>query len=289
MEPLHLGALEVRRVEEMLWPVPITFLFPQLGPADFAPHRDWLLPRFCTPELGMVLSIHAFVVRTPHHTVLVDSCVGNDKERAYPAWTRLQTDFLQRLRRAGCAPEAVDYVFCTHLHGDHVGWNTRLVDGRWQPTFPKARYLFHRPEFEHWMRLPEAELPVQVRDSVLPIAEAGLHTLVEGDFALDDALRLEPTPGHTPGHCSVHLASRGAEAVITGDMIHHPVQVAEPQWPTRACSDPARAVATRTDFLRRYADTGVQVLGTHFAPPTACRIVSRSGSQSGAWRPDFGD
>jgi glyoxylase-like metal-dependent hydrolase (beta-lactamase superfamily II) len=283
MKPLRLGALEVLRVEEMLWPVPFQFLFPQLGDEAWAPHREWLQPRFFLPDGRMVLSLHAFVVRTPHHTVLVDTCVGNDKQRAYPEWSGLRTGFLERLQAAGVAPEQVDAVFCTHLHGDHVGWNTRLVDGRWVPTFPNARYLFYRPEFEHWMRLPEAGMPQPVRDSVLPIAEAGRHVLVEGDFALDDALTLEPTPGHTPGHCSVHLAGGGQEAVITGDLIHSPVQVAEPQWPTRACSDPALAVATRTAFVRRYADTSVRVLGTHFSPPTACRVVSRGG----ALRPAF--
>lgn len=285
MEPLQLGALEVRRVEEMIWPVPIAFLFPQLSEADFAPHAAWLQPRFCTADWQLLLSIHAFVVRTPHHTVLIDACVGNDKERAYPEWQRLRTDFPARLRAAGAAPEDVDYVFCTHFHGDHVGWNTRLEDGRWVPAFPNARYLFHRPEFEHWMGLPDAERPVAVRDSVVPIVEAGQYALVAGDFAIDDAIRLEPTPGHTPGHCSVHLGTgAGGEAVITGDMIHTPAQVAEPQWPTRACSDPARAVETRTAFLQRYADTAVRVLGTHFAPPTACRVVSAGGGL----RPDFG-
>ena len=285
MKPLRLGALEVLRVEEMIWPVPITFLFPQLSEADVQPHAAWLQPRFFDAQWRMVLSMHAFVVRTPHHTVLVDACVGNDKERAYPEWNRLRTDFLGRLRAVGVAPEQVDYVFCTHFHGDHVGWNTRLDNGRWVPTFPNARYLFHKPEFEHWMALPDAKRPPPVRDSVVPIVEAGQYQVVSGDFALDDAFYLEPTPGHTPGHCSVHLASQGLEAVVTGDMIHSPAQIAEPQWPTRACSDPAQAVATRTAFLQRYADTAVQVLGTHFAPPTTCRIVSRSDGL----RPVFAD
>jgi glyoxylase-like metal-dependent hydrolase (beta-lactamase superfamily II) len=284
MQTLRLGALEVRRVEEMYWKVPEGFFDPHQGAEALAPHRAWLPPDSVLPDGTMVLSMHSFVVRTPQHTVIVDTCVGNDRERHYPEWCRLQIDFLGRLRAAGVTPEQVDYVFCTHFHSDHVGWNTHLVDGRWAPTFPNARYLFHRPEFEHWTRLPDAALPPAMRDSILPIAEAGLYDLVEGDFALDDCLRLEPTPGHTPGHCSVHLASRGAEAVITGDMIHHPVQVAHPEWRTRtACADPAQAVATRTAFLQRYADTGTRVLGTHFTPPTACRIVSRGG----ALRPEF--
>jgi glyoxylase-like metal-dependent hydrolase (beta-lactamase superfamily II) len=284
MQPLRLGALEVRSVEELLWIVPDGF-FPGHGtPAEMAPHRDWLPAGALLPDGRLVLRMQSFVVRTRHHTVLVDTCVGNDKERAYPDWTQRHSDFLERLGAAGATPGSVDYVFCTHFHGDHVGWNTRLVNGRWEPTFPKARYLFHRPEFEHWMALPEKDMPVQVKDSILPIAEAGLYDLVDGNFALDDDLRLEPTPGHTPGHCSVHLASAGGEAVITGDLIHHPVQVAEPQWPTRACSDPALAVRTREAFLGRYADRDVRVLGTHFVAPTACRVVSAQGR----WRPRFG-
>lgn len=277
MKSLRLGALEVQRVEEMLWPVPTEFLFPQLGEQDFAPHYGWLQPDFILPDKRMVLSMHSFVVRTPHHTVVVDTCIGNDRERHYPDWCRMQTQYLGNLRAAGVTPDQVDYVFCTHFHSDHVGWNTQLVNGRWEPTFPNARYLFYRPEFEHWMRMPEQDLPPAMRDSILPIAEAGLYDVVDGDFALDDCLHLEPTPGHTPGHCSVHLTSQGAEAVITGDMIHHPAQVAEPQWATRACLDPAQAVATRTAFVQRYADTDVRVLGTHFPAPTACRIVSQGG------------
>ena len=279
MKPVRLGALEVQRVEEQQWNVPRDFFVPHAGPEALTPHRDWMPAGCVAPDGTLVLSMQTFVVRTPQHTVLVDTCVGNDRQRHYPEWCNLRTDYLGRLRAAGVSPEQVDYVFCTHFHSDHVGWNTHLVDGRWQPTFPNARYLFHRPEFEHWTRLPEDKLPVALKDSILPIAEAGLYDLVDGDFALDDHLRLEPTPGHTPGHCSVHLSGGGAEAVITGDMIHHPVQVANPQWPTRtSCSDPARAVATRIAFLQRYADTDTWVLGSHFTAPTACRITGRNGA-----------
>ncbi len=278
MKTLRLGALEVRRVDEQTWMVPVGFFTPHPPAEAVNAHRGWMPPTSLLDDGTMVLSMHSFVVRTPHHTVLVDTCVGNDRQRHYPEWCNLNVDYLGRLRAAGVTPDQVDYVFCTHFHADHTGWNTHLVNGRWEPTFPNARDLVHRPEFEHWMRLPEANMPANVKDSILPIAEAGLYDLVDGDFALGDHLRLEPSPGHTPGHCSVRLSGGGVEAVITGDMIHHPVQVAHPEWPTRACTNPAQAVATRTALLQRSADRDVRVLGSHFMEPTACRIVSRGGS-----------
>lgn len=283
MDAVRLGALEVLRVPEILWTVPEDFFAPRLSAADVAPHVDWLPPQSLLPEHRLQLSMHMYVVRTAHHTVIVDTCIGDGRQRHRAEFSGLATGLLERLRAAGVVPEQVDYVFCTHFHADHVGWNTHLVDGRWAPSFPNARYLFHRPEFEHWTSLPEKDLPSQIKDSILPIAEAGLYDLVDGDFALDDELRLEPTPGHTPGHCSVHLTSRGTEAVITGDLIHHPVQVAMPHWPTIACMDPAQAVETRQAFLARYADTAVEVLGTHFAAPPTCRIVSAGDG----WRARF--
>ncbi len=278
MSLINLGEVEVIRVEEMLWEVAPATLFPQLGAADFAPHMDWMAPRFFTADGLMRLSIQAFVVRTPHHTVVVDTCVGNDRERHHEAFTRLQTDFLRRLEnQAGVSPGEVDYVLCTHLHSDHVGWNTHLVDGRWAPTFPNARYLFERSEFAYWTGLPEAKLPPAIADSVLPIAEAGLAELVEGAHAIGDSIRLEPTPGHTLGHYSVRIATPRGAAVITGDLLHLPAQVREPHWTTHVCHDPEQAIATRRGFIERHADAGTMVLGSHFPSPTACRFQRKNG------------
>ncbi len=275
MPPIRLGDIDVRRVEELIWTISPRFLFPQLAYEDFEPYRERLVPHFSTEALKMRLSIHTFVVRTPHHTILVDTCIGNDRRRDVPLWDHMHTDYLDRLARAGVEPEEVDYVFCTHMHVDHVGWNTRLENGRWVPTFPNARYLFHRTEWAHWKDTRDANQAEVVRDSLLPVVDAGLAELVDSGFVIEDGVRLEPTPGHTPGHCSVHLGlPAGEDAVITGDMIHPPAQIFRPEWASRACHDPALAVATRRAFLERYADSGTLVLGTHFAPPTAVRIVS---------------
>jgi glyoxylase-like metal-dependent hydrolase (beta-lactamase superfamily II) len=275
MQPLTIGTIEVRRVEELIWTISPRFLFPDLTYADFEPHRHWLVPHFSANDLKLRLSIHTFVVRTPYHTILVDTCIGNDRHRDIPLWNHMQTAYLAHLAAAGVTPETVDYVFCTHLHVDHVGWNTQLVNGRWVPTFPNATYLFHHKEWAFWQQTEDANQAQVVRDSVLPILDAGLAQMVDNDHVIEDGVRLEPTPGHTPGHCSVHLGFPPAEAVITGDMMHHPAQIVEPQWTSRACWNRTLAVETRLAFLERYADTATVILGTHFAPPTAIRIASQ--------------
>lgn len=278
MKPVSIGNIEISRVEEMIWTISPRYLFADVTYDDLEPHRDWLAPHFCAEDLKLRLSIHTFVVRTPQHTILIDTCIGNDRQRDVPLWTNMQTDYLQRLTAAGVDPEAVDYVFCTHLHVDHVGWNTHLKDGQWVPTFPNANYLFHRTEWEHWKASKDEHQVEVMNDSVLPIVNAGLVTMVEKEHEIVDGIVLEFTPGHTPGHCSVHLTSQGSDAVITGDMIHHPMQIAEPQWTSRACVIPDLAIQTRTKFVQRYADTETLILGTHFAPPTALHIVSQGES-----------
>ena len=203
----------------------------------------------------------------------MDTCVGNDKPREVKNWNMRQGRFLEDLAEAGFPRERVDTVLCTHLHVDHVGWNTMLKDGKWVPTFPNARYLFGRKEFEHWSKAPAGpDRDVQM-DSVRPILDAGLADLVAMDHRITSEVYLEPTLGHTPGHVSVCISSKGDEAVITGDLMHHPVQCAEPDWAARFDVDPDAARRTRRAFLERHAGKPVLVLGTHFATPTAGRVV----------------
>jgi glyoxylase-like metal-dependent hydrolase (beta-lactamase superfamily II) len=254
------------------------------GSPELARRHDWVVPRFITVAGEIVLPFQAFVVTSCGRRIMVDTCIGNDKPRPIELHSHLHTPFLDDLAAAGFPAESIDTVLCTHLHFDHVGWNTRLVDGRWVPTFPNARYLFGRKEWEHTEALlanPEAHSE-HVLDSIRPIIDAGLSDFVESDHRVTDEVWLEPTPGHTPGHVSVHIASVGQHAVITGDLMHNPVQIAEPDLRTHFCADSEAARKTRRAFLEHYQDRGALVFGSHFCDPTAGWIV-RDGRH---WRFD---
>lgn len=240
----------------------------------------WLAPAWADENGDLRFVSQAFLLESQGTRILVDTCLGNDKERKNPAFHRLQTPFLERLLAAGSRPGDVDVVLCTHLHFDHVGWNTRLVDGRWVPTFPRARHLLSRREWEHWGERPGHALVVE--DSIRPLFEAGLVDLVdagEDGFAVTPEVSLVPTPGHTPGHVSVLIRSGGREALITGDLMHHPCQVAHPEWSSPADTDPAQARATREAILEAAAREGRLVMGTHFAPPAVGLVVGGPGGR----------
>ncbi|HUN67940.1 MAG TPA: MBL fold metallo-hydrolase [Burkholderiales bacterium] len=271
-----IGAATISRVIEIEGSSPGTFFFQEATPERLLQHA-WLQPHFLTGDGRVLAAIHCFIVQSGHRIIVVDTCVGNDKPRDVKAWNLRQGRFLEDLAEAGFARERIDTVLCTHLHVDHVGWNTMLVDGKWVPTFPNARYLFGKKEWDHWSSNPQGSDHAVLGDSVRPILDAGLADLVATDHRITPEVRLEPTPGHTPGHVSVRIESQGEEAVITGDLMHHPVQCAEPQWASRFDTDPDAARATRRAFLERYAGRPVLVLGTHFATPTGGRIVRANG------------
>ena len=203
---------------------------------------------------------------------MVDPCIGNHKQRASPLFNMLDNPFLERLTAAGFPPESIDYVLCTHLHVDHCGWNTHLVDGRWVPTFVNARHLFAKREFEYARSDKGAEQENTYADSIRPIEEAGLVDLVDFHHHLLDEVWLEPTPGHTPGHCAIRIRSKGVEAVISGDLIHHPLQAAEPGVCSNYDYDGPMAVRTRHAFLDGCVAGSTLLLGTHFAEPTGVRV-----------------
>jgi len=266
----RVGDVAISRVEEMVVTgiVPLGSFLLDFDSADLDRH-GWVRDRFVGEGLTMPLSFHTFAIAVGGRRILVDTGCGNAKPRTGSAaglFGDLDTPYLRRLDEAGFAPESIDTVICTHLHVDHVGWNTRLVDGRWVPTFPNARYLFVDEDHRHWSRQEEEMHAASFADSVLPVVEAGLADLVPSDHVVCEEVRLEPTPGHTPGHASVRIDAGGASAVITGDMAHHPLQLAVPDRSSFADTDPLAAARTRHAFVERYADTATLVLGTHFAP-----------------------
>ncbi|MEU6313211.1 MBL fold metallo-hydrolase [Streptomyces sp. NPDC047014] len=276
------GDVIVHRIDETLLP-PATgpWLLPDATATVVAAH-DWLRPHFADEEGVLHLDSHTFAFVADGLRVLVDTGIGNDKERANPAWHALDTDYLQRLTAAGFPPESVDLVVLTHLHADHVGWNTRLVDGDWVPTFPNARYVTSRTEREFWAGYPMEDARRQMfHDSVIPVEEAGLLDLVDvpaEGVEIAPYVRLIPTPGHTPGHVAVEVSSAGHRALITGDCIHHPVQLAHPSIGACVDIDPALSETSRRELLASLADTDALVLGTHFAPPTAGRVTTHGNA-----------
>lgn len=281
----RVGDVRITRVVELGGtPTPPRFLFGSIDQA-FIRDRPWLAPRFATADGQILAAIQAFVIESDGKVIIVDTCLGNGKPRTVPLFDRLQTDFLDRLAGAGFPPERIDIVLCTHLHVDHVGWNTRLLDEEWRPTFPNARYLFGRVEWEYWSNGVVNGDGDVIGDSVRPVVEAGLADLVDMDHRLTPEVRLLPTPGHTPGHVSVMIESRGCAAVITGDVIHHPVQCCDPDVDCNFDADHGAARAARRTFLARFENTAVAIFGTHFAHPTA-GWIRRAGP---TWRFDVDD
>jgi glyoxylase-like metal-dependent hydrolase (beta-lactamase superfamily II) len=270
----RVGGVTIIKIVELEVTGGSRFILPQATPEAILP-IGWLQPDFADENGRLKMSIHALVVETPSRRIIVDTCLGNDKEnRRIPTWNNLQTRFLADLTAAGYARETIDTVICTHLHVDHVGWNTMLDGGSWVPTFPNARYLMGRVEFDHWTSQHDREdMEAIIADSVAPVWEARLVDLVETDHRICDEISLVPTLGHTPGHVSVRIASQGEEALITGDFMHHPCQIARPDWSSTADSDPAEARQTREHMLTHLSDNPILVIGTHFAGRTAGHVV----------------
>lgn len=254
----------------------------------------WLQLHYADAFGMLNTSIHAFVLESEGKRIIVDTCVGNDKDRHLLLFNQRKGTFLTQLTEAGFPPESIDIVLCTHLHVDHVGWNTHLHEGRWIPTFPNANYLFGRNEWEYWHRRflsPETvntdatktiDVTNVVTDSILPIIDSDLHTLVEIDHHVTHEVSLISTPGHTPGHVSVSIHSKGMEAIITGDIFHNPLEMAYPDLNCVFDVDPETAKKTRREFLTKQSGRNVLILGTHFSSPTGGRIVQNENT----WRFD---
>jgi glyoxylase-like metal-dependent hydrolase (beta-lactamase superfamily II) len=261
----NIGRVRITKIVELETVGSTRFILP-LATNEEIRKSSWLIPDFATEEGRLKMSIHALVVETPSRRIVVDTGLGNDKEgRNVPTWNNRKTPFLEIMHAAGFPLDSIDTVICTHLHVDHVGWNTRLADGRWVPTFANARYVFGKTEYEHWRdHSDEPEKATVFNDSVKPIADAGKADLVASDYRLCDEISLIPTPGHSPGHISLHIQSNGEEGLLTGDVAHHPCQMAHLDWSSTADSDPVLSTATRRELFSRFADTPTLVIGGHF-------------------------
>jgi glyoxylase-like metal-dependent hydrolase (beta-lactamase superfamily II) len=279
---LKIGDIEVYRIEELIIFEPLT-LFPDFRPEVLEENFHWLAPHYYDREKEMFpTSVHSWLLKTPTNTILIDACGGNAKTRPLsPRFHRLNTPFLKRLNAVGVTPEQIDHVILTHLHIDHVGWNTRLEGDRWVPTFPRARYVMSRIERDAQdpargaSSKPEgANLPFI--DSVQPIIDAGLATVVEGNETLFPGMDLMPIPGHTPGMMALRVRSQGEEALFGGDVAHQPIQAAVPDWSSKYCADPKQSAATRWRIFEYCAERQCLFLPVHFGWPY-CGKIRRHG------------
>jgi glyoxylase-like metal-dependent hydrolase (beta-lactamase superfamily II) len=265
MQQWRIGKVRITKVVELETVGSTRFILP-LASREEIQKLPWLIPHFATEEGRLKMSIHSLIVETPMRRIVVDTGLGNDKHgRGVPTWNNRNTPFLEALTAAGFPPDTIDTVLCTHLHVDHVGWNTRLVGGAWVPTFPNARYVFDRTEYEYWRDYSDTpERAAVFNDSVKPIVDAGKAELIASDARLTEEITMIPTPGHSPGHMSLHITSDGAEGLLTGDVAHHPCQMAHLDWSSTADSDPHQAADTRQRLFSRVADRPVLVIGGHF-------------------------
>jgi glyoxylase-like metal-dependent hydrolase (beta-lactamase superfamily II) len=283
MRQLTIGAHTIGRVTELQFaPFAALDFFPAATPEMVDAARR-ALPGRITADGKIVMSFHAFVLKTGRHTILVDTCCGIDKPRpGREQFNEGKQDFIAGLAELGVKPEEVTHVMCTHLHWDHVGWNTRRVDGRWEPTFPNARHVMAKREYDYWNAVyaktkgrTDNVHALSFEDSVLPIMRAEKAILVEDDFELDKGIWLEPCHGHSPGHVVVNVASDGKKGVFIGDVIHHPIQLLFPDLSTRADFDMGAARVSRRALIEKHVETDTVVMPQHFATPS-CGTIKRA-------------
>ena len=283
MSAFTIGGATATRIEETYEPnFDATKFFAEWRPEIVNEHRDWMVSNHFDAASGFLkLSIHSWLLKIGGKTILIDTCVGNHKPRAHrPMWNMMETKYLERLAAAGVKPEQVDLVMCTHLHVDHIGWNTKLENGRWVPTFPNAKYVFSKEDYDHYLKLDSDPKTGPVnggsfRDSVLPVVEAGLTQMVTGAGAIDENLAWEPAPGHTPGTLALKFNSRGQHAMFCGDILHHGIQVYHPEWNSFACADQVMARKSRRKVLEHCVGTGALLMPAHFGAPFVCHIDSK--------------
>jgi glyoxylase-like metal-dependent hydrolase (beta-lactamase superfamily II) len=269
-----IGAIEITPVIELEIAGGTRFILPQANREEVL-KIGWLQPHFADPEGRLKMAVQSFLVKTPARRIIVDTGLGNDKQgRGVPRWNDLQTPFLQDIAARGFAAESIDTVICTHFHVDHVGWNTRLVNGSWVPTFANARYIWSRMEYEYWHeRREDPDVAPHYADSIRPIVDAGLVDFVDSDHRFSPEIHFIPTAGHSPAHMSIAIESEGRSAILLGDVFHHPCQIAHLDWATPIDLDQRQSTGTRRIMCERLAGTQTLAIGGHFTGPGAGYIV----------------
>lgn len=271
-----IGEVEIIQIIEIEDDKLFSTFIPEAKPEKIK-ELTWLSPYFADNNGILKGVVQSFLVKSKGKSILIDTCNGNDKDRPnVPTWGNLHTDFLRKFNDVDINPESIDFVVCTHLHFDHVGWNTKFENGKWVPTFPNAQYLLSKGEYEYWIQKPDKEMIDDfngIDDSITPIVKSGLAQFIDDDYRIDENIRFLPTPGHTPHHISVVIESQGSKAIISGDALHHPCQIAHQEWTTTADTYPDQTVATRKKFLADIAGTDTLLIGTHFSNPVAGKVV----------------
>lgn len=276
MAELRIGSVDVSRIEELRIPNRIGYFTTDQALIDA--NRHWLAPHFLDDAGAFDLCFQSWIMVVEGRVVLVDPCTGNGKPHPVPFFDNLDVPFIDRMAQAGFRPQDVDIVFCTHLHHDHCGWNTCLRDGRWVPTFPNARYLMARREVERWDTARAGHQPVDYNigvyeRSVAPVIAAGQAELHDGHFRVGHAIEVEPAPGHTAGHCWMHLASAGERAIFSGDTFHHPIQLVDPTIQFGGGDDVVQATRTRHRLVSVAAQSGALIVPAHLPAPHAVRVA----------------
>jgi len=287
MKKHRLGEFSIDRVVEYEGPfAALQRIIPNITNEAIDANADWLKPLFVDQDNNAIMSFHSYVLKTRRHTILIDTCVGNDKPRPHrPSWHQQNYDYLQAMARIGVHPDEIDFVCCTHLHADHVGWNTQLVNQQWVPTFAKAKYVFAQTEYEHWEQAHRSALATSqpapnhgsFADSILPVVDAGQALMVAQDFEFEEGVYLQAARGHTPGNCVLHAHSQGAHAVFSGDILHTPAQLINLGWSSNFCHDAQAAEDSRIALVHSLADTTSLLLPAHFPGPVAGHVVSHQG------------
>ena len=292
MRTQNFGDISVTKILDGTEKFKAATAFPGVHLDHFHQHLDWISPFYDFDSESIIISTHSYVVKTPQFTTIVDTCIGNDKNRigsgplfktnkgVLSQWNNRNSSYLDNLMQSGVDPQEVDYVMCTHMHADHVGWNTKLQNGHWVPTFPNAQYLFSQTELDGMLEQTgnpfDEYLRLAYEDSVLPIIQSGQSIIIDSDFDLGKGITILPTPGHSPGHYCIELRAHNAHGILTGDVLHNPIQVCYPHWTTMFCEDKEQANKTRMKLVDDLTDSDIIVLAAHFSGTTAGKIVSDS-------------